>query len=217
MRNTHSVRAGRLAKAAATAAAFAAVAVLPSGAAATTVSPAGHNFTLGMTTVKFNINNGPGEGRCTMNGGGGTIPAYPANSNNSGPVSVPLTTRPTFHTCGLYDGPEDPFPYPIIDVSTDGNWALEFQAGTPGVKFKIPVNGIRFWYPGCNQLNTAPQVINGTWQNGTTPPVQTKSVLTTALSPIPFGTSCGSWTFEAGASFQVTNHSNQYLPIVHYP
>lgn len=135
-------------------------------ASATTLSPAGHSIDFGTQQVDI-LQNGGAYITCTMDGGAATIPAAPANHVASGPLTVALSTRPSFSSCLWFGSP--------VTVTSAGSWSVSVENGAPP-KFtlKVPQNGLYFPIPGCMPgvpYNTGFSSTGGTWLNGTVAPL----------------------------------------------
>lgn len=147
-----------------TASAAAPPAAAPAAEGATTVMPAGHDFTAalqGTATLK----SGSVTVTCSVSSSSGTVPAAPGNHNPAGPVSSSITP-PTFSSCttnvwGVR-----------ATVRTSGSWAVSMQYGSPVVaSFTVPVGGLVVTTSGLASCTVtaapdAPASTSGTWTNG---------------------------------------------------
>ena len=181
-------------------------------AASTTVSPAGNTISLAASPVKTGLYQAMGVESCTISGGAAQIPAAPANTNPTGPVTINLTTRPTFSNCSVYGGAAP------ITVTTSGTWSLKFQNGATKVAtLTIPANGLRANFSsgaGCSAYNYSAIVLNGTWTNGSSTPF-TASTLAGGFSYQTANCSGTGWTTTfAAPSWTTSNLTNPTAPIL---
>lgn len=180
---------------------------LPATSAATIVHPAGHLLWMDTQSVTIPLPGGYST-TCTMGNAEGAVPAAPGNYNASGPVTVNLTTPPTFTSC------TDHYVGQPVTITTSGTWGLALDWGAPGnATLNVPANGIRIDITGfASNVTNSAGAFTGYWQNGYTgySSRPKRSVLTLAGGPtMNWGGWIGSKPFlMANKLFNIYNNTN---------
>jgi hypothetical protein len=144
--------------------ALVAFAVPASASATVAVTPAGHSFEVGGTAP---VIQGSLTGSCSITKITGTVPASPANVNES---LVDMKIAAPTVSCGAG----------VTATVGAGEWKLRALSGSYQTVLTVPANGLTLRYtslPGCKLSNTTAFGPQGIWGNGLTATVVSRSIL----------------------------------------
>ncbi|WP_199742636.1 hypothetical protein [Nocardia stercoris] len=218
MRTSYSLTRTLAATAGCAAAAAATFAVIPASAApvgtGTSVGPAGAPFSA-QNIGNVNIQLGSFTITCTASAAAGTLPAAPANSSASGPISVSIGA-PTLSNCSTSLATID-------SVTASGNWTITGQYGSPiGGTLTVPQNGVVVKTSGLASCTvtaapSGPVSLAGTWTNGTDS-ASNPSKISVTNGQVPTSVSgsflCPSGTASLTATYGVRDTASSATPIV---
>ncbi|GAA2474084.1 hypothetical protein GCM10010406_07580 [Streptomyces thermolineatus] len=167
-------------------------------AGSTTVSPAGASYTATLNG-KATFKAGTVTVTCSASTAGGTVPAAPGNHNAAGPVTNPLSARPTYSNCTTS------MPGVSATVTTYGDWTVSMQNGAPSTgTLGMPSGGVVVKTSGlatCTVTSapSGPVSVEGDWTNGSPSKLAfvNESVPVTVVGGFGCPTSATTSTFNA--------------------
>ncbi|SCK18733.1 hypothetical protein [Streptomyces sp. WMMB 322] len=172
-------------------------------AGSTTVTPAGDEYTAGLSgDASFTA--GSVTVTCTVSEASGTIPAAPGNHNDAGPVESAVSA-PTYDSCTAS------LPGVEASVTTSGDWTVSMQHGDPSTAgLTMPAGGFVLKTSGLAEctVTAAPDgaaTATGEWANGS------PSTLTFDAAEVPvkveggFGCPTSATTSEFSAVYEITD------------